>query len=156
MRRFTTLFALISLVAATSGCDPKAATRLPGGPVAKAETPQDLVRAYYKAIDEGDLASAYSAWGQGGVASGKTFAQFKDELAQTKRAVMEIVGPTNEEGAAGSIYATVPVVVRVDLKDGTRHNYTGRYVVKRINDVPGATPEQLRWHIESADLRELR
>ena len=138
------------------GCDPKAPTRLPGGPVAKAETPQELVRAYYKAIDEHDYEAAYSAWGDGGAASGQTFDEFKDGFAQSERIVMEIIGPIETEGAAGSIYASVPVVVRADSKDGTRRNYNGRYVVKRVNDVPGATPEQLRWHIDSADLRELR
>jgi hypothetical protein len=25
-----------------------------------------------------------------------------------------------------------------------------------VNDVPGATPQQLRWHIDSADVREIR
>ena len=85
-----------------------------------------------------------------------SYDEFKATLEETKATVMEIIGPERTEGAAGSIYATLPVVVRVDLKDGTRHNYAGQYVVKRVNDVPGATPEQLRWHIESADLRELR
>ena len=125
-------------------------------PVEKAKTPNELLRAYYGAIDRRDWKAAYRAWGQDGAASGQSYDEFKATLEETKATVMEIIGPERTEGAAGSIYATLPVVVRVDLKDGTRHNYAGQYVVKRVNDVPGATPEQLRWHIESADLRELR
>jgi hypothetical protein len=48
------------------------------------------------------------------------------------------------EGAAGSIYYTAPVTII----DGARR-LTGEVVLRRVNDVPGATPEQLRWHIES-------
>ncbi len=155
MRPQTIVLALV-LSIASLGCDPKAATRLPGGPVAQAENPQELIRAYYKAIDEHQYEAAYSAWGDGGAKSGQRFDEFKAGFAQTERMVMEIIGPVETEGAAGSIYASVPVVVRADSKDGERKNFNGRYVVKRVNDVPGATPEQLRWHIDSADLREIR
>lgn len=49
------------------------------------------------------------------------------------------------EGAAGSLYYEVPTTVTG--KNGTR--LVGTTVLRRVNDVPGATAEQLRWHIES-------
>jgi len=149
-----TLVTVLALALTAFGCAP--ADRLPGGAVAKAENPQELVRAYYKAIDEKDYEAAYSAWGDGGARSGQTLQQFKDGFAKTERVVMEIVGPVEIQGAAGSSYATVPVVVRADEQGGVRRNFEGRYVVRRANDIPGATPEQLRWHIDSAEVRELR
>lgn len=49
------------------------------------------------------------------------------------------------EGAAGSLYYEVPTTITA--RNGTR--LTGTTVLRRVNDVPGATAEQLRWHIES-------
>ena len=61
------------------------------------------------------------------------------------------MGPS--EGAAGSIYATIPVTVDAQLDDGKQQRFTGQYVVRRVNDVPGASADQLRWHIDSATLK---
>lgn len=49
------------------------------------------------------------------------------------------------EGAAGSLYYEVPTTI-TGSKGG---KLTGTTVLRRVNDVPGATAEQLRWHIES-------
>jgi len=51
------------------------------------------------------------------------------------------------EGAAGSLFYTVPV----NIDDGAR-TISGEIVLRRANDVPGATREQLRWHVESTTL----
>ncbi|RXZ65329.1 hypothetical protein [Pelagerythrobacter rhizovicinus] len=49
------------------------------------------------------------------------------------------------EGGAGSLYYEVPTTITA--KDGA--SLRGAIVLRRVNDVPGATAEQLRWHIES-------
>ncbi len=51
------------------------------------------------------------------------------------------------EGAAGSSFYTVPTTVTGTRADGTKVTYKGDVVVRRVNDVPGATAEQLAWHI---------
>ena len=56
------------------------------------------------------------------------------------------------EGAAGSSYYTVPVTITATDPDGRPVRYEGEMVLRRVNDVPGATPEQLRWHVESTTL----
>jgi hypothetical protein len=58
------------------------------------------------------------------------------------------------DGGAGSIYQPVPVTVDATLLDGTKQRYVGEYVLRRVNDVDGATADQLRWHIMSARLTE--
>lgn len=65
------------------------------------------------------------------------------------------VGDAAVEGAAGSLYATVPVrlALREDMT-GEEVSLEGTIVLRRVNDVPGATADQLRWHFESADLAE--
>ncbi len=112
----------------------------------------DLVRRYYAAIDARDYHTAYTLWGPGGGASGKTYEQFAAGFAQTAHSGVEITGGVDTEGAAGSIYATVPVVVTATTTAGAAQRFTGTYTLRRVNDVPGATPEQLRWHIAEAHL----
>lgn len=56
------------------------------------------------------------------------------------------------EGAAGSSYYTSQATITAQDKDGRPIRYEGPIVLRRANDVPGATAEQLRWHIESVKL----
>jgi hypothetical protein len=52
------------------------------------------------------------------------------------------------EGAAGSSYITVPIVLYGKLaSDAVRHR-SGSAILRRVNDVPGSTEAQRRWHIE--------
>jgi len=55
------------------------------------------------------------------------------------------VGKGDVEGAAGSLYYEAPIVV--DFADG-RASKRGTIVLRRVNDVPGASEEQLNWRIE--------
>jgi len=112
-----------------------------------------VVSRYYQAIDRGDFRTAYRSWGDNGAASGKTYAAFARGFAQTARTRVALGRPTLPEGAAGSTYVEVPVDVRATLKNGRRQHFRGTYVVRRVNGVDGATPAQLRWHIDSARLR---
>lgn len=54
------------------------------------------------------------------------------------------IGVGDQEGAAGSIYYTAPVTI----VDGPRR-MAGIVTLRRVNDVPGATAEQLRWHLDA-------
>lgn len=57
------------------------------------------------------------------------------------------------EGAAGSIYYTVPTTVTGTRADGSKAVLKGDVVMRRVNDVDGATPEQLKWHIAQVNLK---
>lgn len=117
-----------------------------------ATTVARVVRDYYAAIQARDYDAAYSLWGQSGRASGKTRADFAAGFAQTTQVRATASDQVQMEGAAGSQYATVPVVVDATLRDGTRQHFEGTYTLRRTM-VDGATPEQRRWHIYSADLK---
>lgn len=137
------------------------ATREPAPPPAapargSPEAAADVIRSYYAAIDRGDLATAYRLWGQDGAASGTTLAAFRAGFAETAESRAIVGTPTNGEGAAGSVFIDVPVTVEARLKDGTRQHFAGNYTLRRVNDVPGATAAQLRWHIASAKLEARR
>lgn len=56
------------------------------------------------------------------------------------------------EGAAGSSYYTSDATITAADSDGRPIRYEGPIVLRRVNDVPGASAEQLRWHIESVKL----
>ncbi|WP_271299613.1 hypothetical protein [Sphingomonas sp. CV7422] len=126
-----------------AGCTPA-----PKSPAAAAA----VVRLYYAALNAGDYDTAWQQWGDGGKA-GQTFAAFTRGFAQTRATQVTIGTLPPAEGAAGSLYQTVPVTVAATLADGRRQRFAGRYVVRRVNDVDGATPGKLRWHLDSAQLK---
>ena len=56
------------------------------------------------------------------------------------------------EGAAGSLFVEAPVVLYGRLARGGEFHQSGKAVLRRVNDVPGASPGQLRWRIERFEL----
>lgn len=56
------------------------------------------------------------------------------------------------EGAAGSIYYTVPVTITGNGKIDRPVRIEGLAVLRRVNDIDGATGAQLRWHFETLTL----
>ncbi len=129
-----------------------------GAPMAGCETsPKSqqaavaVVTRYYSALNARDYDTAWRQWGDNGPPN-QTQAKFQAGFAHTRSTHVTIGRLEPAEGAAGSIYQTVPVVVDSTLDNGKSQRFTGEYVVRRVNDVDGASPEQLRWHIGSAHL----
>jgi hypothetical protein len=57
------------------------------------------------------------------------------------------------EGAAGSSYCTVSGKL-TDAQDPAKSSLEGTLLLKRVNDVPGATADQLRWTLRSSTFVE--
>lgn len=110
----------------------------------------DMVERYYDAINAHDYASAWTLWGQDGGASGKTLAAFQQGFAHTRHVHVDIGTVSDVEGAAGSIYVTVPVTVDAELDDGTRQRFVGSYALRQINRSMGVSQG---WHIATAKLQ---
>ena len=68
------------------------------------------------------------------------------------RGITVSASPGTMEGAAGSSYYTSPVTIAGTRPDGTKAAIGGEVVLRRANDVPGATARQLAWHIEQLNL----
>ena len=79
-------------------------------------------------------------------------AQFDAAFNSATEVHLQVGKPGQMEGAAGSSYVEVPVVVYG--KDGGKSfSRSGTAVLRRVNDVPGSTAEQRRWHIERIELK---
>lgn len=110
-----------------------------------------VIRNYYDAINRRDYKRAYSYWGNGG-AIHQSFDQFKKGFADTASVRVDIGKPGDLDAAAGSLYIKIPVTIATTTVKGRTQHFRGSYVLRRVNDVPGATPEQLMWHFYRADI----
>jgi hypothetical protein len=138
----------------------------PGGlpddrtPVSEAPfTPQsaqgaaNVAQTYFALLGERKYADARSLWGDTGQASGQSQAEFTGAFDRYESYHANIGAPGPIEGAAGSLYVEAPVVVYGRLKSGRPINMAGKITLRRVNDVPGSTAAQRKWHIASVDLK---
>jgi hypothetical protein len=103
------------------------------------EAAGQLVRHFGALIEQNRLGEAAKLWSNADSASA-----FTRQLHPSTH--IKIGEPRGTEGAAGSIYTTIPVV----FYDDTLHR-PAEIILRRINDVPGSTEAQRRWHIERVD-----
>ena len=116
------------------------------------EAAADVLRAYYRAIDERRYDDAWHLWASGGEASGQTLEAFRAGFANTATSAIEVGPPGDIGAAAGSRYVEIPVRVAASTNDGQRQSFAGTYTLRR-SVVDGATAEQRAWRISSAQLR---
>jgi hypothetical protein len=122
-----------------------AATPPDTGALAERKDPDRLLRFYAEALRSRDWAAAAQAWGKG---SGVTAQTLKASYDRAEPPLLDI-GRGEIEGAAGSLYYEAPVSLRFGPGAAPEQ---GSLVLRRANDVPGATAEQLRWHIERSTI----
>jgi hypothetical protein len=131
--------------AATQIVQPPPAPTGPGKP-SYARNPADVLDAFAGTIEARDWKALRAFWGDKGERSGMSEDAFAAKWS-TLLAPEVSVGTGTQEGAAGSLYYTAPVTI-VDGKRTLR----GEVTIRRVNDVDGASTEQLRWHVESTTL----
>jgi hypothetical protein len=128
----------------------------PTQPSASDSSPQQeavqVIRDYYSAIARRDYEQAYLSWEREGATSQQSFEQFKQGFANTESTAVEVGEPGRVEGAVGSSYIEIPVLITAITTDGTSQQFRGSYVLRRVNDVAGSTSDQRRWHLYSAKI----
>ena len=133
-------------------------TPLAEGPI-DPDSPQgaaQVVQRWGAFLEEGRYQQARQLWGDGGKASGMDAQQFRDAYVKYSEIHVLVGRPGESEGAAGSIYVTVPVQMYGRMADsGKPFNLRGPVTLRRVNNVPGATPEQLLWHISDSALKPM-
>ncbi len=123
---------------------PRTSLHEPKGPIdpKSIEAAGQVVQNYGALIEEGRLAEAAKLWGDPAIAS--------DFARQLRPGTHLEIGDLGEmEGAAGSIYTTVPAIFY-----GDTFRKPAQIVLRRVNDVPGSTEKQRRWHIERVEWGE--
>jgi hypothetical protein len=111
-----------------------------------AEAAGQLVQSYGALIEQKRWGEATGLWGDPNAAG-----KFRASLGQFADVHLEIGNPGDLEGAAGSIYVTIPAIFYGDAKDGQPFRRSADVVLRRVNDVPGSTEVQRSWHIERID-----
>lgn len=112
----------------------------PKGPIdpKSAEAAGQVVQHYGALIEQDRFAEAANSWGNSDAA-----AAFAKQLQSRGLKHLEIGKPGDPEGAAGSIYVTMPVSFY-----GASNRAVANIILRRVNDVPGSTQAQRRWRIE--------
>jgi hypothetical protein len=106
----------------------------------------NVVQTYYALLEEGRDAEA-RRWWSGGKAGGA--APDLDRSAADSEYHAQIGAPGAVEGAAGSLYVEVPVVIYGRRKDGAAFSRKAVVTLRRVNDVPGSSAEDRKWHIRT-------
>jgi hypothetical protein len=107
---------------------------------------EELVRGFARLLAAGKLDQAYMLLGP----AAPPRKQFDERLAGYRDVDVSVGAAGRQEGAAGSIYVTVPLTIAGTV-DGKRVSRSAKAVLRRVNDVPGSTEAQRRWHIERID-----
>jgi hypothetical protein len=121
----------------------------PKGPIdpKSAQAAGQVMQQFGALLEQRRFAEARELWSDNGLTDKAFAAQFAD-FAEMHAQVGK---PGDTEGAAGSIYVNVPFQLYGRLKSGGPFSRSGVATLRRINDVPGSTEEQRRWHIERID-----
>ena len=120
----------------------------PNGPIdpKSAESAGQVVQSYGALIEQRRFPEAERLWSDATRAR-----EFSDSFGHNDETHLEIGKPSDPEGAAGSIYVTVPVVFYGEQGGGKDFRKGADVILRRVNDVPGSTAAQRRWHIERID-----
>lgn len=128
--------------------EPKLPPQVADFPVLASQDCVEVVEFYLEAISSREYARAALVWDDPVIDSARLEAVFgpygEAQVEWTEPAV---------EGAAGSLYCTVDGTL-TDAGDSAKPAREGTLVLRRANDVPGATPEQLRWTLQSSTFVE--
>jgi hypothetical protein len=108
----------------------------------------NVVQTYYGLLEAGRFGEAWRLWSGSGESSAMTETDFAASFVPYREYHAQIGAPGVVEGAAGSSYVEVPVVHYGRMKDGRAFSRKAVVTLRRVNDVPGSSVEQRRWHIQ--------
>jgi len=101
----------------------------------------NVVQTYFALLEQGRAGEAAALRSDRQVFDLKPYASYHAQIG----------APGAIEGAAGSLFVTVPIVIYGRFATGKPLHQSGNAVLRRVNNVPGASAEQLRWRIERLD-----
>lgn len=118
----------------------------PKGPIdpKSVEAAGQVVQHYGALIERGHWLKAEKLWGD--VNAARAFATaLRKGFREVHLEIGELRGP---EGAAGSIYTSETVAFYGKDRNGKDFRRAAEVTLRRVNDVPGSSEAERRWHIE--------
>ncbi|HEU5482636.1 MAG TPA: hypothetical protein VFU80_06060 [Sphingomicrobium sp.] len=114
------------------------------------QKPEEIVRQFGDLLEQRRFSDAFRLVNAEAMATTQGQFERRFEQYRTIESAVGTICPT--EGAAGSLYSSVQLTLSGNKKDGAAYVMTGPVTLRRVNDVPGSTAEQRRWHIVKMDL----
>jgi hypothetical protein len=116
----------------------------PKGPIdpKSVEAAGQVVQSFGALIEQKRFAEAAKLWEANDANS-----SFLRTVTASRETHLEIGDLGQSEGAAGSIYVTMPITLYGKDANGQAFRAKRTFILRRVNDVPGSTVEQRRWHI---------
>ncbi len=111
---------------------------------------RNVLLSFARAIELKEFDQAWAVLGAGDRQKW-TKAEFARNFAGLDAIAVAIPDGTTD-GAAGSIYYLAPITISATNEAGRPVRFEGETVLKRVNDIDGATPEQLRWRFDRLTL----
>jgi len=112
-----------------------------------------VLREYFRLIGEKRFIEAHRLWSTDPQATDLSDGAFAESFSRYRTYRGKVGKPGPMEGAAGSTYIEVPVEVSGHFTTGNPFHENGMLTLRRVNDVPGATAEQLQWRIYRSELK---
>jgi hypothetical protein len=114
-------------------------------------TPTAVVASLYNAINRHEYLRGWSYFAED---SAIPYPRFRDGYQDTK-SIDVTFGEPQSEGAAGTIYTTLPVAIRAHRLDGSDAYFSGCYIVSQVQpglqDTPPYVPMRIReGHLKAA------
>lgn len=106
------------------------------------DDPIATLASYYDAINARDYHRAFGVWDS----APSSYEQFARGFADTDRVRLLVDPSTNVEGAAGSVFTSIPAIVVATTRSGNERLFAGCYVMRRSN------VEDRGWHIYRGNL----
>jgi hypothetical protein len=111
-------------------------------------SPVELLASYYNGINRQEYQRAYGYW----ETPPNSYDEFVAGFADTTSVQVIVQPPTRVEGAAGSLYVEIPVILIALHKDSSRHTFAGCFVTRKSNLQPPDIPEEDVWHLYQAEV----
>jgi len=102
--------------------------------------PIAVIQSYYNAINRHEFARAWSYWGPDGQ-PGHDFDDFAAGF-ETTQSVAVVTGDPLADGAAGSVYYSVPVALAATAADGSVTYFAGCYLLRLAQPAIQGVPFQ--------------
>lgn len=117
-------------------------------PVLSSRACVEVAQFYFEALGSREFARAALVWNDPVIDAARleaVFARYREPRIEWNEPFVE--------GAAGSLYCTVSGVL-TDAADPAKPPLEGTLLLRRVNEIPGATPDQLRWTLQSSTFVE--